>query len=105
MQDDIPIFNVYYLDDSDDFSIEESLEFHNYIIDFITDRIDGIKDYDDNILCLFKISDTDINYGEAKLEFSGYLQSLDSCLRFFTESEQYEKCEQIIKLKEIIKLQ
>lgn len=107
MQTETPTFTIYYPDAEDDssFLIKENKTFHNYVLNFIQDRLDGAEDYDNNILCLFKVEDSDIIFGEAKLELSGYLQSLETCLKFFTEAEEYEKCKTIVKLQEIIKLQ
>lgn len=107
MQTETPTFTIYYPDteEGSNFLIKENKIFHNYVLKFIQDRLDGFEDYDNNILCIFKLEDADVIYGQAKLELSGYLQSLDTCLKFFTEIEEYEKCKTIVKLQEIIKLQ
>ena len=52
MQIETPTFTIYYPDTTDDstFLIKENETFHNYVLNFVQDRLDGVEDYDNNIL-------------------------------------------------------
>lgn len=102
----LPVFEIYYPAGDDQFIIKESSKFHDRVIEFIDLRTSGnfeSADPDDNLLCFFKLRENESNHLEARLDPEGYKKSLDACLSYFTEHEEYEKCKKIKKLQEQIK--
>lgn len=106
MLENVPTYEIYYPMDSEEFVIKDSDKFHNRVIEFIDLRLSdnfASNDPDDDILCFFKIGYNDSNHLEARLEPEGYKKSLETCLTYFTENEEYEKCKIVTKLQEKIK--
>ena len=103
MLEEAPIFTVTFPEDSSDFLIDKPGLFHEHVIDFISLRLSGnfeSNDPEDNILCFFKVKNAEANHMEARLEPEGYEKSLSTCLTYFTENEEYEKCNRIIELQQ-----
>jgi|TARA_B110000908_G_C10263203_1_gene461008 hypothetical protein len=94
-EDKIPEFKLDY--NSVD-NVEDSLSFHNRIIEFVT--LNKTGKIDSEILCYFT-DDEGFNM-EAELPIKAYKQALYKSLEFFTEDENYEKCKIVKELIEII---
>lgn len=94
-EDKIPEFKLDY--NSVD-NVEDSLSFHNRIIEFVT--LNKTGKIDSEILCYFT-DDEGFNM-EAELPIKAYGQALNKSLEFFTEEENYEKCKIVKELIEII---
>lgn len=98
-----PVFEVYYPTPDSQFVIKKSTEFHNRVLEFIELRLSdnfASNDPDDNILCFFRVEDDEASHLEARLELEGYKKSLETCLTYFTDEEEYEKCKQIKNLQQ-----
>lgn len=102
MLEERPIFEIYYPTPESNFVIRESTEFHNNVIEFIDLRLsENFEPYeDDNILCFFRDENLEDTHLEARLDLDGYAKSLEACLKYFTEEEEYEKCDKIKKLEQ-----
>lgn len=102
MLDEAPTFEIYYTESGKDIIVKDKYEFHKHIIEYIDLRLsDNFASHnpEDFILCFFR-TESDINsIFEAKLEQEGFVKSLNSCLDYFTEIEEHERCEKIIKLQ------
>ena len=94
-EDKIPEFKLDY--NSVD-NVEDSLSFHNRIVEFITLNNEG--KINSEILCYF--TDEEGFNMEAELPAKAYKQALYKSLEFFTEEENYEKCKIVKELIEII---
>jgi len=94
IEDRIPQYDLDFYGDS---PVQETLEFHERILEFIEMNIRG--DIDSTILCNF-ISDGVLM--EAELPRDSYLQALETSLSFFEQQEVYEHCNRIKELKQKI---
>lgn len=79
---------------------EEDL-FYERLLDFIQSNLKS--NYRERVLCY--LEDPEGNLSEATLEEEGYYKSLNKCIEYFREEEQYEKCTYIKKLIEKYGLQ
>lgn len=75
--------------------VQESIEFHERILEFIELNLNG--QIDSTLLCHFTSED---DLMEAELPREAYKQALKASLEFFTEEEIYEQCNRIKELKE-----
>lgn len=105
----IPIFKITTEYDpltGDNFTIIDKYKFHKYLIEFITNNmlilnIDN-QNYNE-MLCYFTNDVSENNLLEAKLKPEAYKTSLNTCLKYFTQIEEYEICEKIKTLLKEIK--
>lgn len=105
--EDTPIFVITTEYDpltGDNFTIIDKYKFHKYLIEFITDNILTLNsDNYNEILCYFINENSENNLLEAKLKPEAYETSLNTCLKYFTQIEEYETCKKIKTLLKEIK--
>lgn len=94
IKDEVPCFDLDLYGSN---PVQESIEFHERILEFIELNLRG--EINSTLLCNF-ISDGTIM--EAELPRESYRQALQTSLEFFTEEEVYEHCNRIKELKEKI---
>lgn len=98
----IPVFtinsNFYDIFES---PVLEEEQFYERLFEFIETNLSST--YKTSILCY--LEDADGNLSEASLEEDGYYKSLQKCIKYFAESEEYEICSRITKLIETHGLQ
>jgi len=74
--------------------IEDVSGFSERIIEFVEDNLDG-NDVE-TVLCYLMESDGTVL--TATLYRDAYVQSLETCLKYYSGEEQYEKCKEIKNL-------
>lgn len=102
MEKNIPVFTMN-LDSTDIFRnpVLEQEDFFRRLLDFIETNLREI--YKTTLLCY--LEDSEGNMSEASLEEEGYYKSLNKCIEYFTEIEEYETCSKITKLIKEYELQ
>jgi hypothetical protein len=102
MDKNIPVFTIRQ-GSSDLFEtpVLEEDQFYERLLDFIESNLKS--NYKTKVLCY--LMDDDGNYSEATLEEEGYMKSLEKCIEFYSEEEEYEKCTYIKKLIKKYELQ
>lgn len=102
MNSHIPTFTIRYgFKDLFESPVIEEDQFYKRLVEFIEQNLKS--NYKQNILCY--LEDEDGNLSEASLEEGGYFKSLKKCIEYYTEEEQYERCNQIKKIIEKYGLQ
>jgi hypothetical protein len=96
-----PVFTI----NSDFFDIFDSPvleveQFYARLLEFIETNLES--QYKTIVLCY--LEDADGNLSEASLEEEGYFKSLNKCIDFYAQEEQYEICSKITKLIETYEL-
>ena len=97
---DVPYFDVN--SDSTDFNIfsqgpiKDADGFFKRLYEFIHSNLNS--NYRTDLLCYFVSPNGTIM--EATLDESSYLKSLNKCVEYYRENEEYEKCNKIKKLIE-----
>jgi hypothetical protein len=74
----------------------DQLGFSERVLEFVENNLNGNSI--ETLLCYLKESDGTILV--ANLYADGYLKSLEKCLEYYSQNEQYEKCN---KIKNLIK--
>lgn len=102
MEANVPVFtiNSNFYDIFDSPVMEEDL-FYERLLEFIETNLSST--YKTLVLCY--LEDADGNLSEATLEEEGYYKSLQKCIKYYAEEEEYETCSKITKLIEINGLQ
>lgn len=102
MEANVPVFtiNSNFYDIFDSPVMEEDL-FYERLLEFIETNLNST--YKTLVLCY--LEDADGNLSEATLEEEGYYKSLQKCIKYYAEEEEYETCSKITKLIEINGLQ
>jgi hypothetical protein len=97
MSTTIPVFtirsNFYDIFDS---PVLEEDQFYDRLVTFIETNLGS--SYKTKVLCY--LEDEEGNLSEATLEEEGYFKSLQKCVKYYAEEEQYETCSRITKLIE-----
>jgi hypothetical protein len=102
MNPHIPTFTMKFgAHDLFETPVLEEEQFYRRLLEFIESNLK--TNYKQLVLCY--LEDEEGNFSEATLEEEGYFKSLNKCIEFYREEEQYETCNHIKKLIEKYGLQ
>ena len=102
MKKHIPTFTMKFgASDLFEDPVHEIDLFYERLLTFIESNLKS--NYKEVVLCY--LDDNEGNFSEATLEEEGYLKSLNKCIEYYSQEEEYEKCIHIKKLIEKYELQ